>query len=144
MMATSTNIANRRNIKNSKDLKAAISELEQRIHNDQYGIKENFEQVKENLNPKRVVKNTFSYVAETPEIQRTLVNTVLGMILGYASKKAVELLSEQSLDRTVTNLVNHHISKLESRDPNSLLSKGISLFRKYTPVDSPIYPLIKS
>ncbi|WP_018616051.1 hypothetical protein [Segetibacter koreensis] len=136
-------MANRRKITNDADLQAAIKELERKVKLDEEEIKDSYDEVKVNLNPKRVVKNTFSYVAETPEVQRTLVNTAIGFILGYASKKAVELLSEQSLNRTVENLVNHQITKLENKHPQSLLSKGISLFRKHTPPDSPIYPLVK-
>lgn len=136
-------MATKRDIKNADDLKAAIKELEKRVEADQFELKENFVQVKENLQPKRVIKNSFSYAAETPEIQRTLVNTAIGFILGYASKKATQLLSEHQLDRTVENIVNHHINELENRQPGSLLSKGISLFRKHTPPSSPIYPLIK-
>lgn len=136
-------MANRRNITNRENLQAAIKELELKVKNTEEDIKDNYQQVKQNLNPKRVVKNTFSYVAETPEIQRTLVNTVIGFLLGYASKKAVEVLSESSLNRTVENIVNHQLNQLENKDPNSLLSKGITLFRKHTPPDSPIYPLIR-
>jgi len=133
----------KRNIKNADNLKAAISELEKRVEADEFSMKTNFAQVKENLQPKRVLKNTFSYAAETPEVQKTLVNTAIGFILGYASKRAAELLSEKSLDRTVENFVNHHIDELENKQPGSLLSKGISLFRKFTPPNSPIYPLIR-
>ena len=136
-------MATKRDIKNAKDLKAAINELEKRLEADQFKLKENYVQVKENLHPKRVIKNSFSYAAETPEIQRTLVNTAIGFILGYASKKATELLSEHQLNRTVENIINHHVNELENRQPGSLLSKGISLFRRFTPPSSPIYPLIK-
>ena len=72
-----------------------------------------------------------------------MVNTVIGFILGYASKKATELLTEENIDRTVYNIVNTHISEIENKEPGSLLSKGISLFRKHTPIDSPIYPFVK-
>lgn len=132
-----------RKISNATDLKNAIYDLESRIKVQELEMKDNYVQVKQNMNPKRVVKNTFSYVAETPEIQKTLVNTVIGFILGYASKKAVELLSEDVLDRTVHNLVNSQITSIENKQPDSLLSKGISLFRKHTPPDSPIYPFVR-
>jgi len=133
----------KRDIKNADDLKAAINELERRVKADEFELKANYTQVKQDLHPKRVLKNTFSYVGETPEIQKTLVNTAIGFVLGYASKKAAELLSENSLNRTVENLVNHHVNELENKRPGSLLSKGISLFRRFTPPNSPIYPLIK-
>lgn len=130
-------------ISNSVELKSAIAALESKVKMQELEIKENYFQVKENLHPKRVVKNTFSYLAETPEIQRTLVNTIIGFILGYASKKAAELLSEDVLDRTIHNVVSSQLSKLEEKQPSTLLSKGVSLFRKNTPNDSPLYPFIK-
>lgn len=132
-----------RKITNSKELQEAIKELEGKVEVQQHHVKGNYQQVKENLKPTRVAKNTFSYLSETPEIQRTFVNTVIGFILGYASKKAVELTSQNALDRTVHNLVNHHVTKMERRQPESLISKGISLFRKHTPPDSPLYPFLR-
>lgn len=136
-------MATTRKISNSEDLQRAIYDLESRVKVQEMEMQDNYVQVKQNLHPKRVAKNTFSYVAETPEIQRTLVNTVIGFILGYASKKAVELLSEPILDRTIHNIVNHHITKIENREPHTWLSKGISLIRKHTPHDSPIYPFVR-
>lgn len=133
----------KRTITNSQQLKEAMVDLEKKIKERESGIKTDYLQVKENLDPKRVAKNTFSYLAETPEIQRTLVNTVFGFLLGYASKKAVQLLNEDSLNRTVENMVNHHISKLENENPDTLLSKGITLFRKLTPPTSPVYPFVR-
>lgn len=136
-------MATTRKISNSDDLEKAIHDLEAKVKVQAVEIKDNIDQVKENLQPKRVIRNTFSYVGETPEIQRTLVNTVIGFILGYASKKAVELFSEESLDRTIHNVVSHQLTKIENREPNTLLSKGISLVRKHTPPDSPIYPFVR-
>ena len=130
-------------IKNADDLKAAISHLENKVKAEEFQIKDDVVQVKEHLRPKRVLKNTFSYAAEIPEVQKILVNTAIGFILGYASKKAAELLSEQSLDRTVENLVNHHVNELETNHPGTLISKGIALFRRFTPPTSPLYPLLK-
>jgi predicted nuclease with TOPRIM domain len=132
-----------RKISNTEDLQKAISDLETKVKVQELEMQDSYHQVKQNLHPKRVVKNTFSYVGETPEIQRTLINTVVGFILGYASKKAVELLSENVLDRTIHNMVNHHITKIEKREPATWLSKGVSLLRKHTPRDSPIYPFVR-
>jgi hypothetical protein len=136
-------MAIKRKISNSEELRKAIYDLESTVKVQELEMKDNYAQIKQNFKPKRVVKNTFSYLAETPEIQKTIVNTVIGFILGYASKKAVELLSENALDRTVHNLVNTQIEKIENRKPDSLLSKGISLIRKHTPYDSPIYPFVR-
>jgi len=136
-------MAQRRKITNSEELQQAMKELEQRVQVQETEMKGSYQQVKQNLQPKRLVKNTFSYAAETPEIQRTVVNTVIGFILGYASKKAVELLNEDALNSTVENMVNYQVAKFEHKNPGSLLSRGISLFRKHTPPHSPIYPFVR-
>lgn len=130
-------------VSNTQELKQAISELEATVKLQEAELKADFIQTKQNLEPKRVLKNTFSYLAETPEVQKILVNTVIGFILGYASKKATELLNEETLNPTLTNIVNNQLASLESKNPESMISKGISLFRKHTPVDSPMYPYVK-
>lgn len=132
-----------RNIKDAGELKAAIQELERKIEVQEVEMKAEFSQVKEDLHPKKISRNIFTYLAETPEIQKTIVNTAIGFILGYASKKAKELLNEEALNSTIENLVNSEINRLEYKAPESLLAKGISLFRKHTPPQSPIYPFVR-
>jgi len=132
-----------RKISNSEDLRKAIDQLENRVKVQEMEIKDDYSEIKHNMHPKRVAKNTFTYLGETPEIQKTVINTIIGFVLGYASKKAVDLFSENSLDRTIHNLVNHQITKLENKQPDGWLSRGISLIRKHTPYDSPIYPFVR-
>ncbi len=133
----------KRTITNSKELQQAMDDLQRRIKEQEGEIKSDYEHVKDNLRMKNVLKNKFNQLAETPEIQRTLINTALGMVLGFAAKKVTEVLSEQSLNRTVENILNHSITTLERRNPESMLSKGISLIRKYTPRDSALYPFVR-
>jgi predicted nuclease with TOPRIM domain len=133
----------KRTITNSKELQQAMDDLQRRVKEQEGELKANYEQVKENLRMKNVLKNKFHQLAETPEIQRTLMNTALGMVIGFTAKKVSEVLSEQSLNRTVENILNNSINQLEQRDPGSMISKGITLIRKYTPKDSPIYPFVR-
>jgi len=133
----------KRNITNSKELKQAMEDLERRIKEQEADMKLDYAKVKDNMRIKNLLQNKFSQIAETPEIQRTLINTALGMVIGYTAKKVTEVLSEQSLNRTVENILNRSLTLLERRNPGSMLSKGISLIRKYTPTDSPIYPFVR-
>jgi len=130
-------------ITNNAELKQAIKELERRAQIQQVEIKANYEQVKENMKFKNVLKNRFEQMAQTPEIQRTLINTAFGMVLGFAFKKVTEVLSEQSLNRTVEGIMSHSLNQLEQHNPEGWVSKVVTLVRKYTPPDSPIYPLVK-
>ncbi len=120
-----------------------MDDLQRRIKQQEGEMKSEYEQVKDNLRMKNMLKNKFNQIAETPEIQRTLLNTALGMVIGFTAKKVTEVLSEQSLNRTVENILNHSITSLERKNPGSILSKGISLIRKYTPTDSAIYPFVR-
>ncbi len=133
----------KRTITNSKELQQAMDDLQRRVKEQEGELKANYDQVKDNLKMKNVLKNKFNQLAETPEIQRTLINTALGMVIGFTAKKVTEVLSEQSLNRTVENILNNSISQLERRNPGSMISKGITLIRKYTPKDSPIYPFVR-
>src|SRR5438128_12515574 len=108
-----------RKITNTEDLQKAINELESKVKVQELELKDNYSQVKHNMSPKRVAKNTFSYLGETPEIQKTLINTVIGFILVYASKKAVELLSENALHRSIHNIENNQIDYLDIKQPDS-------------------------
>jgi hypothetical protein len=133
----------KRQITNSTELQQAVQELERRVKVQEVEIKANYEQVKENLTLKNVMKNKFEQIAQTPEMQRTLINTAFGMVLGFAFKRAQEVLTEQTLNRTVENIMNRSLNELEQRNPESWVSKAVTLVRKYTPIDSPIYPLVK-
>ena len=132
-----------RKISNSADVEAAIKELQLKISVQESEMKEQVADVKYNLAPKKVINDSFSFVSETPEIQKTIINIAIGFILGYASKKAIQLLREESINRTVESLVSNQLTKFENQDPNSFISRVITLIRKNTPQDSPIYPLVK-
>jgi hypothetical protein len=133
----------KRQITNSTELHQAVQELERRVKVQEVEMKANYEQVKENLKLRNIMKNKFEQIAQTPEMQRTLINTAFGMVLGFAFKKVHEVLSEQSLNRTVENIMNRSLNELERSNPDSWVSKAVTLVRKYTPTDSPIYPLVK-
>lgn len=133
----------KRTITNSKELQQAMDDLKRKVKEQEGEMKANYEEVKDNLRMKNVLKNKFNQLAETPEIQRTLINTAFGMVLGYTAKKVTEILSEQSLNRTVESILNNSLTSIERKNPGSMLSKGITLIRKYTPKDSPIYPFVR-
>lgn len=117
-------------ITTAAELKAAIAELEKKKEIQQLTIKGQFAQTKEALNPVHLVKNTFSHLAETPEIKKTLISTIIGIGIGYLSNKAVQLLHEDKLDRMVNNFIDRGIDKVVESNPNGFLSKAATLTRQ--------------
>ena len=117
-------------ITTSAELKAAILELEKKKEIQKLTIKGQAHQAKQALNPVHFIKNTFSRVAETPEIKKILIGSIIGIGLGYIFKKVTTALQEEKLDNMVNKLVGHGMDKVVERNPNSLLSKAVSLTRQ--------------
>jgi CRISPR/Cas system CSM-associated protein Csm5 (group 7 of RAMP superfamily) len=118
-------------ISTSAELKAAIADLEKKREIQQLTIKGQLAQTKEALNPVKLVKNTFSHVAEIPEVRKTLVSTIIGIGIGYLSNKVSALLNdEEKLDRMVNNFVDQGIERVQQQKPNGFLSQALSLTRQ--------------
>jgi hypothetical protein len=120
-----------------------MRELEGTIKQQEEQIKHSTAGVKERMQPRTLFSNTFSYFAEQPEIQKIMVNTAIGFVLGYASRKVAELLNEKNLNMTVENLITRQLDRLETEQPAGLIAQGITILRESTPPDSPMYPFVR-
>lgn len=129
-------------INNRADLRKAIELLEQKKEVQQTAVKGQYHEVKTALAPVNIVKNTYSRLAEIPEVRKTLINTVVGFALGYVAKKANEVMNEETMNRLVGNMVNHTLTKIETKDPDSFSSKAISFVRKMVKEDHPLYQFV--
>jgi hypothetical protein len=114
-------------IKSSAELKEAIAELERKAKSHEVTLESQYEQAKVALKPANVIRNSFSSLAQTPEVRRTLVSTIIGFGIGYFSKKASQVMNEESLNRMVGGIVEHSLNKIVERDPNGLFARGIHL-----------------
>lgn len=132
----------RRAINNVTDLKAAIAELESKKPAHEVNLKQNFAQVKDNLQPKRVLQNTFNYAVHTPEINKILIGSVVGFAIGYASRKATQMVNERSLDSLIQNVVNTGVNKLETKNPESKISQILRFIRQHVDRNSSLHPFI--
>lgn len=129
-------------IKSQEGLRKAIDQLELKRIVQEVQIKNEFEQIKETLRPQNIVKNTFSRLAEIPEVKKTMISTAIGLGLGYFSKKVKDVMSEESLDNLVNSVVNTELKKLNRSHPESFLNRAINYYRTHLKEDSPLYPFI--
>lgn len=116
-------------ISSSAELKQAITELERKTKLDEGTLKAQFGQTKEALRPQNVIRNSFASLAETPEVRKTVISTLIGFGLGYFSKKATEALQEDKLNRLMSALVEHGVNRVIQQNPDSLLAKGLHVTR---------------
>ena len=117
-------------ISTSAELKAAIAELEKKKEIQQLTIKGQFAEAKQVLNPVNIVKNTFSRVAEMPEVKKTLISTVVGIGIGYFASRAKAALKEEKLDRMVNNFIDQGLDKIVQRNPTGFISQAIALTKQ--------------
>lgn len=129
-------------IDTQEGLRRAIADLEKKKTMQEMVIRGQIDQVKVAAKPVNIVRNTFSRFAEIPEVRKTVVNTIIGFGLGYIANKATKVMSEESLDGIVGNLINSQVSKIEQNDPDSFISKSLSYFRKNIKSESPLYPFL--
>lgn len=73
-------------INNSKELSAAIVELEKRKVIQESLLKDQFHAVKESLKPMNMIKNTFSKITHTPELRDGVFKTIAGVGIGLLTK----------------------------------------------------------
>ncbi len=100
-------------INNSRDLDAAIIELEKRKVIQESLLKDQFHAVKESMNPLNMIKKSFSKLTHTPEIRNGVFKTIAGVGIGLLTKnmfigKAIPLVKtlfgdhvEKSVDKTI-------------------------------------------
>jgi hypothetical protein len=118
-----------RPIKTAAELKARIAELEGKNKSQQVTLKGHFQQTKTALKPNNLMRNSFSSLAEMPEVKKTLISTLIGFGLGYFSRKAQQAMREDSLNRLVSGVIDYSLNKVVQQNPNSLLSQGINMTR---------------
>ena len=118
-----------RPIKNVAELKEKIAELEAKTQAKQVTLKGQFNQTKVALKPNNLMRNSFSSLAEMPEVRKTLISTIIGFGIGYFSKKATQAMREDSLNRLVNGVIEHSLNKIVEKNPQSLLSQGINMTR---------------
>ena len=129
-------------ISTQDELHKAIAALEQKKVMQESELKQDFQDAKLTFAPGNVIKNTFSHLASIPEVRKTMIDTIIGFGLGYISLKASKIMSEESLDNIVGNLVNSQVNRIEENQPESFVSKALSYFRKNIKRDSPLYPFL--
>jgi len=111
-----------KDIANAADLRSAIAQLEVKQCYERLLIKEQFKNTCESVKPTTMLQN---FVGDLPIIRNfkgTVAGTVLGMAVGYLSKKIVfgsshnpiNQLLQTLLKTGITNALNNHSSGIKT------------------------------
>lgn len=115
-------------INNSKDLQAAIIELEKRKVIQESLLKEQFHSFKESMSPLNIIKRQFSKITHTPEISNGVMKTVAGVGIGLLTKnmflgKAIPLVKS-----LMGNAVETSVDKSIKHGADTIKAYGTAIF----------------
>ena len=113
-------------------IKHAILELEQKQADDIRLLKEQFNIAYENVQPINIIKNTFKSVAESDELKENILNTSVGLVVGYLSKMLFQHTTMSPLKKLFGTAILFGITQVVAKNPDTVKSLGKGLLKIIT------------
>jgi hypothetical protein len=113
-------------IKNSSDLKAAITELEEKKIIQEEALLNELDAAYESLKPLNVLKKA----ASSPVVRNNLLKGAIGLGAGILSKNLIIGSSAGFLKKVVGNVLEFGIAALVAKNSGKIKEKGTSLLKK--------------
>jgi hypothetical protein len=118
------------------NLKAAIRLLEIKQADEKQLLREQLKITTESLKPINLIKHTLIELTTLPEIKESLLNTVIGLVTGYLSKKIVIGSTHNPIKQILGYALQLGVTDVASKnadDIKSVLGRFISkIFSKRT------------
>lgn len=105
------------NINSSIGLKSAIAELETKQTVEATQMRQQFDVVRESIQPVNLFKSAFHQIAESDEIKGNLVNTGIGWGAGYLSKVLFQGDSHSTSRKFLGILLMFGVSNFTAKHP---------------------------
>ncbi len=116
------------------ELEKLIQSFEIKQVNDKRLLKEQFEITSKNFKPINLIKNAVNKLIKAPDLKENLLNTSIGLITGYLSKKAVVGATHNPLTKLAGSLLQIGVTSIVSKNVDGIKSVGMQLintiFRK--------------
>lgn len=122
-------------INNISELDMAIKRLERKKLLLEENLKDDFHTLLQSLKPTNILKNTIHEVQESPELKHNLLKVVLGLGVGYFSRKLVVGKSagivKKALGAALQYGITSFVAKKNGKEEESgLYSKKKNLFKR--------------
>ena len=103
-------------------LKEAILELEGKQEVEKIMLREQFHATYESLKPINLIKSAFKEVSESEDLKDELVNTSIGLAVGYISKKIFEGVSSNPIRKLLGTALMFGIKSVIAKNPEAVKS----------------------
>ena len=112
------------NINSDTNLKDVILQLESLQAVEGKMLKEQFHATFESIKPINILKSTFREAAASHDLREDIINTSVGLIVGFLSKKIFESTSHSPLKKLFGTAILFGITNLVAQNPETVRSFG--------------------
>ena len=105
-------------------LRDTILELERRQVEEGKLLKEQFHLVYESIQPINIIKSTFKEAAASDDLKDNILNTSIGLVVGYLSKMLFEDTSTSLLKKLFGTAILFGITNIVAKNPETVKSLG--------------------
>ncbi|HJU45174.1 MAG TPA: hypothetical protein VJ647_00240 [Chitinophagaceae bacterium] len=117
-------------ITSSKELKKRIQYLEQRTHEQEMRLKEQWRETYESFKPQNLLRNIVTDVAATPNIKNNLLNASVGLLTGILTRRLIAGPSAGIVKRLAATAVQLGVTKAVANNFTNIKDKVQRLFSK--------------
>ena len=111
------------------DLITAIQELEIKQIEEGKVLKEQYLEAYESMKPINLIKSTFQEVSASPGLKNELVNTSVGLAVGYFSKVLFQGASHSPLRKLFGTVLAFYVTNAVARHPEVVISVGKGIIK---------------
>jgi hypothetical protein len=123
------------------DLKKQIAELEIRSKRQEEALKEGLkstgESIKQTLKPANLIKSGLDTVRHTPSIKTIAINTFIGLVAGYISRRFIVGKSHSVIRKTLGVIVQAGITKMVHNKLPDWQNKAANMIAKQKVLKNP-------
>lgn len=105
-------------------IKDAILELSHQQAEEGRLLKEQFNLVFESIQPINIIKKTFKEAAASEDLKENILNTSLGLVVGYLSKVLFEDVSTSPLKKLFGTAILFGITNIVAKNPETVKAFG--------------------
>ncbi len=113
-----------KNINSKSDLDRSIYALTQLKSAQEILLKAQFERILESLKPANIIITTFSDIANSPDLLKSILSTSLGLISGFVSKKIFVGYSNNPFRKFLGNIIQIGVTTVISTNPDAVKTLG--------------------
>ena len=117
-------------ISTSQELRNRIEYLEKKAKEQELKLKSTFNLAYESVKPQNLIRNAFTDAMEEPDIRHNTVNTVVGLLTGFISRKIIVGSTAGIFRKLAGTAIQYGITKYIANNLTGLLKKFQSIREK--------------